>query len=416
VSLSTIGEWLDWIANQHSAEIELGLERIKPVAAKLGVLAFSCPVITVGGTNGKGSTVAGLEAIYAAAQYRVGSFTSPILFKHNEQVKINGQFASDDEFCAAFEKVEQARQNITLTPFEYQTLAALLIFKTYALDVLILEVGLGGRLDAVNIIDADVSVVTSIALDHVAWLGTTREAIAFEKAGIFRSGRPAICGDVNPPSTLLQYAKEIGATLYCQTKDFYYEERQSYWSWSFQTVEYNELPKNMFLTQNMSTVLMAITLLQNKLPVKREAIDRGLATAKLLGRIQVVDGSVTTIFDVSHNPAAVAVLATYLKKHTHLGKTRGVFSMLADKDIATSINVIRDDIDEWYVAPLQTQRTRSMEELKEAFFQEKIQQLKLFTTIVDAFEQAKQASQPADRIIVFGSFHTVAEVMKIELT
>src|SRR5579885_3172489 len=193
--LSTLSEWLSWIESVHAKDMDLGLDRVKKTAERLGILTPDCPVITVGGTNGKGSTVAGLESIYLAAGYHVGAFTSPILFKHNEQVRLDGQMASDEDFCAAFEKVEQARGDISLTMFEFCTLAALVIFKKSNLDVWILEVGLGGRLDAVNIIDADVAVITSIGIDHVAWLGHTCEQIGYEKAGIFREEHPAVCGD-----------------------------------------------------------------------------------------------------------------------------------------------------------------------------------------------------------------------------
>ena len=220
--LSTLDEWLSWIAKVHSTEIELGLDRIKVVGARLNVLEPNCTVIIVGGTNGKGSTVAGIEAIYRAAGYLVGAFTSPILLKHNEQVRINGKDASDAKFCDAFAKVEAARGDIVLTPFEFQTLAALIIFHDYSLHVLILEVGLGGRLDAVNIIDADISIVTSIAIDHIEWLGSTREMIGREKAGIFRPKKPAVCGDNNPPQSLVEYAQSIGAEFICQGKDFHY--------------------------------------------------------------------------------------------------------------------------------------------------------------------------------------------------
>ncbi len=230
MKLSTLSEWLNYIGSVHKTEIDLGLDRIREVARKLDCLTPSCPVVMVGGTNGKGSVVAGLQAIYLAAGYRTGAFTSPYLFQHNEEVSVNGEFASDDDFCDAFQKIEDARGTISLSPFEYHTLAALLIFKTANPDVLILEVGLGGRLDAVNIVDADVSVVTSIGIDHVAWLGDTRELIAIEKAGIFRKGKPAICGDANPPHTLNEQAEKIGAYFYQQGRDFHFTETDSDWT------------------------------------------------------------------------------------------------------------------------------------------------------------------------------------------
>lgn len=409
MNLSTLSDWLSWITSLHPSEMDLGLERVKKVADSLNVTP-TCAVIIVGGTNGKGSTVAGLEAIYRAASYHVGAFTSPILFKHNEQVRIDQRLASDQVFCDAFTKVNEARGDITLTAFEFCTLAALLIFKNQALDVLILEVGLGGRLDAVNIIDADVSIVTSIGIDHTQWLGSTRNQIAREKAGIFRLNRPAICGDPNPPSALIESAKKVGAKWYCQGHDFHYQSTPTSWSWSHSDTHYHQLPLNSLAMQNMSTVLMAVSLLQSHLPVTRKAINDGLEQATLPGRIQVVEGSVTEIFDVSHNPAAVIYLANRLSTMTCLGKTYAVFSMLADKDIVESLLSIRDDVDQWYVAPLSVKRAASIDNLGAAFQKTDIKNVNFFSSIQEAYDTAKQNAQKNDRIVVFGSFHTVADV------
>ena len=342
MSLSTVSEWLNWIATLNATEIDLSLDRVQAVAARLHLLQPTCKVITVAGTNGKGSTVAGLEAIYRAAQYHLGAFTSPILFKHNEQVRIDGSDASDADFCEAFAKVELARGDVLLTPFEFQTLAALVIFQKYPLDVLILEVGLGGRLDAVNIIDADVAVITSIAIDHVEWLGATREEIGYEKAGIFCLGKPAVCGDFNPPRTIFDAAQKLNVSLYCQEKDFGYTESPVDWTWQHKDIHYKHLPLSTLSLQNMATVLMTINLLPLK--IKRKDIDTGLADVKLPGRIQIVREPVMKIFDVSHNPAAVAHLAQRLAQIPCYGKTLGVFSMLADKDIALSIKTISNSI------------------------------------------------------------------------
>src|SRR3990167_8025056 len=319
MSFSTLSEWLNWIPTIHPLEIELSLNRVQAVAFQLNLLSPSCPIICVAGTNGKGSTVTGLAAIYQAAGYCVGTFTSPILFRHQEQITINGRHPEDQAFCMAFEKIEHTRKNISLTPFEFYTLAALLLFQQESLDLLILEVGLGGRLDAVNILDASLAIVTSIDLDHTHYLGTTREAIAFEKAGIFRQDKPAIYGDLFPPTTLLNYAK---------------------------------LPLPSLALQNMSLVLMAVKLLQSSLPVNRQAIDKGLLQAKLPGRIQILPGEITKIFDVSHNPAAISFLSKQLKGMSCLGNTYAVFSMLLDKDIVESIKSICSCIDHWFFAPL----------------------------------------------------------------
>lgn len=403
-------EWLSWIASVHISDIALGLDRIRAVGQQLGVLSPSCPTIIVGGTNGKGSTVAGLEAIYLAAGYHVGAFTTPYLFQYNEQVRIDGQSVSDDLFCQAFAKIEDARGDIPLTMFEFGTLAALIIFQEAALDVWILEVGLGGRLDGVNIIDADVAMVTSIGIDHVEWLGDTREAIAFEKAGIFRKGMFAVCGDVDVPKTLSDHAEQIGAIFYTQGRDFNYQEDEKAWSWSFEDVYYSNLPPCLLALQNMSTVLMGITLLQKRLPVERAAIDQGLSSVRLPGRIQVIEGPVTTIFDVSHNPAAVAFLAKRLDRMAHQGKTYAVFSMLADKDISESIKGMKNKIDAWYVAPLGVKRGASEERLRAAFEAVKIDQVMMCASIKEAYEAAMMKAQVGDRVIIFGSFYTIAGV------
>lgn len=413
--LSTVSEWLSWIASLHLSEIELGLDRVKAVAERLALLTPVCPVVIVGGTNGKGSTVAGLESIYRAAGYKTGAFTSPIFSKHNEQVRINGQLADDQAFIHAFEKIAAALGQVSLTPFEFHTLAALLILKEQDLDVWILEVGLGGRLDAVNILDADVAVVTSIGIDHVEWLGETREKIAREKAGIFRHNKPAVCGDFSPPASLIECAKQVGAPLYRQGQDFQFVEGAKDWSWSYQTERYANLPFNALAVQNMAVVLMVVTLLQPQLPVTPSAIEKGLAQVTLTGRIQIIPGAVTEIHDVSHNPDAVTFLAKRLKDMPCKGKTYAVFSMLADKDIQESIKAISDYVYEWYVAPLATKRATSAEKLKQAFQQTGIKRINFFQSIAEAYRVAAQAAQAGDRILVLGSFHTVAEVQAAKL-
>src|SRR3989338_351202 len=261
MSFLTLSSWLSKIHSIHFCEIELGLERVKEVADRLDLRSFSCPVIIVGGTNGKGSTVAGLESVYRAAGFNVGSFTSPILFRHNEQVKINGVEVHDELFCMAFDAIEKTRLAISLTSFEFFKLAALFIFKKQALDVILLEVGLGGRLDAVNIIDPALSIVTSIDLDHIDFLGPTRETIGYEKAGIFRAQTPAIYGEKNPPASLTHYAVQINTPLFCQGRDFSYQRKENHWRWEGLNTQYEYLPLPSLMLQNMSTVLMALTLL-----------------------------------------------------------------------------------------------------------------------------------------------------------
>ncbi len=403
--LSTLTDWLHRIKSIHVTEMDLGLDRVQQVADKLQLLSPTCAVIIVGGTNGKGSTVAGLDTIYRTANYRVGTFTSPVLFSHNEQAKINGTEASDADFCEAFEKIESARGKITLTPFEFHTLAALIIFQQAKLDVMILEVGLGGRLDATNIINANVTIVTSIDLDHMQLLGSTREAIAHEKAGIFRANTPAICGDPHPPHTLLNDARRLATHWFQQGKDFHYEKKESDWDWFTQTVHYSHLPFTSLALQNMSSVLMAITCLQTKLPVTLDEIKQGLKTIHLPGRIQIVPGKVTTIYDVAHNPAAITWLATKLKELPHRGKTYAVFSMLADKDIIASIEKIADVIDTWFIAPLHTDRGATLTTLQHAFQQTPVRgEIIFFDTIIDAYRAATAQAISGDCIAVFGSF------------
>ncbi len=404
--------WLEHIKKQHRLSMDLGLDRVREVGKKLNLLKPACPIVMVGGTNGKGSTVTGLEAIYHQAGYRVGTFTSPCLYKFNELVRIDGKEASDDDFIQAFEKIEEARGEMTLTQFEFNTLAALDIFQRAHLDIGILEVGLGGRLDAVNIIDADVSVVTSIAIDHAEWLGYTREEIAIEKAGIFRSNRPAVCGDFDPPVTLLAYATEHQVSLYCQGEQFGFEEEKASWNWWSETKREEQLPLPHLALQNMSTVMMVVELMQNKLPVKRAAMDQAMATVQLAGRIQVIPGDVIQILDVSHNPAAAEWLANYLQDQQRAGKIRAVFSMLADKDIISTLLVMRDCIDEWYIAPLETERAASLPVLEYCFRTARIEKVHSYDSIKKAYEEALTVSHTGDSVVVFGSFYTVAAIQK----
>ena len=412
MQLPTLYEWLTKIGSVHQKEIDLGLDRVKMVAERLGVLHPECPVIIVGGTNGKGSTVAGLEAIYLAAGYQTGAFTSPIIFKHNEQVRVNGKEASDQQFCEAFAAIEKARGEMTLTPFEFHTLAALLIFNSQPLSVWILEVGLGGRLDAVNILDADVSVVTSVSLDHTDYLGPTREHIGFEKAGIFRTNHPAVCGDPEPPQSLLDYARSINASLYIQGQEFGYHEENNVWEWLGGGKSLKALPRNALDCQNMSCVLMVVNLLQSKLNVSIDDIKTGLQTVKLTGRIEIISGDVTEIRDVSHNQASVGLLAKKLHKLPCQGKTYAVFSMLADKDILSSVLEMKPLVDEWFVAPLQDKRAASIDLLQKIFEEAGITKINYFDDIQKAYAIAKRKTVRNDRIVVFGSFRTIAEVVK----
>lgn len=412
----TLTEWLEKIGKAHPCEIDLGLTRVHAVAHRLGLLLSPCAVITVAGTNGKGSTAFALEAIFRAAGYQTGLYTSPVIRRHNEQVRINGKEVADERFCSAFDQIEVARKEISLTPFEYHTLAALLIMKSAILDIWILEVGMGGRLDAVNLLDADVAIVTSIGLDHQQWLGETREEIGFEKAGIFRAERPAICGDPKPPSSLIEHAKKISAKLYCQGKEFSYTENDADYSktdgWSWQTNEkrLTDLPKPNLYLQNLSAALMAIDLLQHRLPVTLAAIKKGLQTVDIVGRIQIMPGDITYIHDVAHNPDAVLLLAKRISELKMNGKKLAVFSMLTDKNITECIKIISPLIDEWFVAPLQTKRAATENQLRDAFTKATVTKVNYFVTIEKANQEARDQAKQGDSIIIFGSFHVLSAI------
>lgn len=411
---STLSQWLLHINSIHFSEIDLGLERIATVAKHLELFPLKSRVIIVGGTNGKGSTVACLEAIYREAGYQVGCYTSPILFEHNEQVRINGESPSNQDFCEVYQLIETARSGTSLTPFEYHTLAALLLFSRLSLDIVLLEVGMGGRLDAVNIVEPDIAIVTSIAIDHAQWLGKTKKAIAKEKAGIFRKHKPAICGDAKPPPVLREIAATIEAPFYQQGKDFSYKRHPKDWEWSYADTRYTELPYNQLYINNLSTSLMAIQLLQNDLSVPYSAIYNGLLNVRLPGRIQIEEGPVTQIFDVAHNPSACALLSDKIKALPGKGKTLAVFSMLADKDIRASIVAIKDVIDSWFIAPIAHTRAARLTLLEEEFSAIALTNYQSYSSIENAYQAAIAVAQPGDIVIVFGSFRTVAEGLAVK--
>ncbi len=412
----TLEDWLKITQSQHRLEIDLTLDRVRTVATRLGLLKPNGVVVTVGGTNGKGSTVTLLEQCWLAAGYRVGAFTSPWLYCFNELIRVQGKPVTDALLIAAFTQIHAARGEITLTQFEFNTLAALLIFRDAGLDVLILEVGLGGRLDAVNCIDADVAVITSIALDHMDRLGTTREAIGFEKAGIFRQGQLVVCGDFSPPTTLLSVAQTLDTQLVCQNKQFgFLLTNQNQFDFWCEEITLRNLPVPKLALQNVATALTVVCLLQKKFLVSRAIIENVLKTIFVPGRIQVIEEPIIKILDVSHNPAAAELLASYLTKNKIKQKTRAVFSMLADKDIVATINTLRDVIDEWFIAPLPTTilRAATKNKLEESFINANIKNTQFFETIPDAVQNAENNSVSGDRIIIFGSFYTVSTAMGI---
>ncbi len=407
----TLPEWLSYIETLHPQTIALGLERVQTVANRLGVRESSCPVVTVGGTNGKGSCVTFLAAILQAAGYKVGTYTSPHLLNFQERAQINGESIADQQWITALEQVEQARQYITLTYFEMTTLAALWLFRQAKLEVIILEVGLGGRLDAVNIVDADVAVITTVAMDHMEWLGNNRETIASEKAGIFRAGKPAICGDFNPPATLIEYAEKINAPLYCINRDFSYQKGLTTWKWQGTKISYTQLPLPSLPLQNAATALMALECLTS-LGVSQPAITQGLVVANLPGRFQQFHHPINFILDVAHNPAAAELLAEQLQAQPVSGRTLGVVSILADKDIAGTLQPLLPCIDDWYVAGLGVTRGASADTMAMQLQQLGIKACNKAVSVTAAFYAAVAACGKSDRVIVFGSFYTVAEVLR----
>lgn len=425
---SSLNTWLNYLEHLHPSAIDMGLERVRFVASRLALETKAIKIV-VGGTNGKGSTCAMLEAITLAAGYKVGLYTSPHLLHFNERARINGKIVSDAEFVQAFERIEAARQTISLTYFEFTTLAVLLLFAQAHLDIMVLEVGLGGRLDAVNIVEADASVITSIDIDHVDWLGDNREAIGFEKAHIFRAGRAAICGDPSPPASLVKYAAEIGADLWLFGRDFNYSGDRQQWAFAGRNQRRNALAypslrgANQLL--NASAALATLEALRERIAVPQQAVRLGLLQVALPGRFQILPGQPTIILDVAHNPHAAAVLEKNLGNMGFHPYTYAVFSMLSDKDIDSVVKQLANRIDYWYCAGLPGPRGLLASEMaqrvqtvldtlpaKETRKEDEKPLVQAFDTVAQAYKAAKSNSKPDDRIIVFGSFLTVAGALE----
>ena len=421
---ASLADWLSYLEQLHPSAIDMGLERVREVAARLP-LETAAVKIVVGGTNGKGSTCAMLEAILLAAGYRVGLYTSPHLVNFNERARLNGEIVSDAEFVRYFSMVEAARQGVSLTYFEYSTLATLAMFAAASPDVMVLEVGLGGRLDAVNIVDADCSIVTSVDIDHVDWLGDTREKIGFEKAHIFRNDRPAICSDPAPPQSLLDYAQTIGCDLWLFGRDFNYSGDRQQWAFAGRQQRRNALAypalrgANQLL--NASGALAALEALRERLAVPQQAVRLGLLQASLPGRFQILPGQPTVILDVAHNPHAAAVLEKNLGNMGFHPYTYAVFGMLSDKDIASVIKHMAPRIDHWFCAGLPGARALPAEQLAAKVKQsiagsqkpgEDEVAVSAYSSVAEALAAAHKLSKPDDRIIVFGSFLTVAGALQ----
>ncbi len=420
----TLRDWLAHTERLHAHTIELGLQRVALVRMAMG-LDPPFAVLTVAGTNGKGSTCAFLSAILAQAGYRVGLYTSPHLLRYNERIRIDGEAVDDARLCEAFAQVERSRCDVPLTPFEFGTLVALRVFQRAQVHVAVLEVGLGGRLDAVNVFEPDCAIVTSIALDHQDWLGSTREAIGFEKAGIFRAGRPAICADPDPPASIAATARAVGAQLLQLGTDFWVEPGQASWRFRclnqgrtgqqpFYSQQWLPLPplrlQGSFQYRNVAAALAALHTLQERVPVTVQAVQRGLAQATVSARFQRLSGLPEVILDVAHNPHAAQALAQNLRQVPCAGKTWAVFAMLADKDIRGVVAALEPLIDGWYLATISEARGASAALLKQAL-EGVVTPCFEYTHSAQAFAAAQAQAAPEDRIVVFGSFVTVAGVM-----
>ena len=423
---ATLSDWLAHCERLHPATIELGLDRVQRVRERLG-LQFDVPVFTVAGTNGKGSTCAMLEAILLQGGYRTGVYGSPHLVHFEERLRLNGDVVAAETLLPHFAAVEEAREGESLTYFEFTTLAILRCMAAQPLDVVILEVGLGGRLDAVNIIDADCAVITSIDLDHMDYLGPDREAIGREKAGIMRPGRPVIVSDPVPPDSVIAHAEALGADLWLFGRDFNYSGDRQQWSWSGRGRRYNAMayPALRGANQliNAAGVLAALDSMRPRLSVPAQAVRNGLAMVELPGRFQVVPGQPTLVLDVAHNPHAAAVLAQNLDQMGFFPRTHAVLGAMADKDIVGLVAPLLPLVDVWHFTDLPTPRAATAQALSAAVEAACAARpagsaplpnavLHCNSDPQQALAAALKGADPADRIVVFGSFHTVGGVLQ----
>lgn len=420
---SSLPEWLSWQEGLHPSTIELGLERISEVFKRLHSGSPPCPVITVAGTNGKGSSVALLESIYQQAGYQTGVYTSPHLMRYNERIHLNGEEVSDEDICESFERIDQARQQgeeISLTYFEFGTLAALDIFFRAKPDVMILEVGLGGRYDAVNILDADVALITSIGLDHTDWLGHDRETIAKEKAGIMRKNKPVIFSAPDIPNSIEETAKDVGAMLYQRVKDFDWKNGMTYasWDWTSGKQQRTALPhphlRGNHQLDNAAGVLMVIECLADKLSVNQKQIKSALLSVSVPGRFQCLFGDPMHILDVAHNEASMACLAELLSSQVCGGNNVAVLGMLNDKSHAEALSVMLPEIKKWYVADLDVPRGAKASHLENVLKSlDRDTDVSCFADVNQAISAADAEAEQGDRVIIFGSFYTVEFAMQL---
>ncbi|MCS3809398.1 bifunctional tetrahydrofolate synthase/dihydrofolate synthase [Xanthomonas sp. 4461] len=416
---NSLSDWLAYIEQQHPQNIAMGLERVREVAARLQIEAPAKHVVVVGGTNGKGSTVAFIEAIGRAAGWKVGTYTSPHLLRYNERVRIDGSEASDVQLVDAFAAVEVARGQTALTYFEYGTLAALWLLQCSGLDLAVLEIGLGGRLDAVNIIDSDVAVITTVDIDHTDWLGEDREAIGTEKAGIIRAWKPVVLGEIDPPSSVLRRAYQLGANAIRAGSDYFFEPidtphpNAQHWRWRDVAVTL-ELPMPaLHAPVQLANAAAAIAALQ-ALPVQLPAAAwaQGITNAQVAGRLQRIDvDGVQVLLDVGHNPQAARALADALGAQAHAGSTHAIYAALGDKDVLGVVEAVAAQIDHWTLAGLEGVRGQSAEALQQRLQGSAAAQAPRQRDVASALRTVLAAAKPGDRVLVFGSFHTVADAL-----
>ncbi|MCL4133709.1 UNVERIFIED_CONTAM: hypothetical protein GTU68_026827 [Idotea baltica] len=413
----TLPEWLDWQEKLHFTEVDPGLERIGQVWQRLNV-TLSFKIITVAGTNGKGSSVAMLDSILHVAGYKTGRYTSPHLLRYNERIVVAGNACSDQELCEAFEKIDAARGAISLTYFEFATLAAILLFHQHQVDIAILEVGMGGRLDAVNLFDADIALITAISLDHTQWLGQDRETIAFEKAGVIRQNQPVICSEALPAKSLLAHAESLQAPTFIAHQHFHYEISETEWHWSNAEHQWHSLNfpalSGQYQIQNAAAVLQVLSILiKQGLTINKAQIDQGLTTVILAARFQKIAGPVNQYFDVTHNIQGATNLASLLAATPCEGLTFAVLGMLKDKKAYDVAKILSPRVDAWYLGGLSLGRGLSGEALAAQVEQGIVDDKPIvaYDSVLEAYNMAMKEAKPGDRILVFGSFHTVAAVM-----
>ncbi len=401
----------------HPREIELGLERVRVVSQRMGLDHPGFCIITVAGTNGKGSSVAMLEAILHAAGYAVGSYSSPHLIDYNERVRIRTEPVSDADLCRAFERVEAARADTPLTYFEFGTLAAMALFRQHGMQIAVLEVGLGGRLDAVNAWDADVALISTIGIDHIDWLGPDRESIGREKAGVYRAGRPAICSDPQPPDSVVQTAASVGARFYQAGRDFSFEAQGGAWVWRHGERVRSALPapamRGDYQINNAAGVLMALETLADRFPVTQAEVRSGLLSAVLPGRFQTLPGTPLRVLDVAHNLQAVESLIANLRHQPTAARTIAVCGMLRDKPLVEVMQAMLPVVHRWHLATLSTGRGASAQDLHTALVSAGVSApVTQHADVTQAYAAALADAGPGDRVVVFGSFYTVGAILR----